>query len=125
MRILILLLSLVSFTVFGETLSFNVNDFEAKTFNVVSETTLTKTPIIQIDVDTEKYITFRGVYDGKQIGKTLIILESYITDSEYYFICENNKTHTIHSLTLNLFNKLIMLDNDDDFIEIYYLDLKY
>jgi len=108
---------------FSETLSFNVNDFEAKTFNVMVEQTIIETPISQIDVNTDSYITFRGILDGDQVGKTLVILQSYTNNLEYHFICEDSKTGTIHSVTLDLFNKLIILDNDNNFIEVYYLEL--
>jgi len=121
--LLILVVLSLCFNLFADNLSFSVNNFEAKTFNVMDDITINETPIIQIDVNTDAYITFRGMFDGKQVGKTLIILQSYSKDLEYHFICEDSNNKSIHSVTLDLYNKLIILDNDNDFIEVYYLEL--
>jgi hypothetical protein len=64
------------------------------------------------------------MFNNKQVGRTFEILNVYQDSLEYHIIAKDNKTHTTHSLTLNLFNKLIMLDNNN-FIEIYYLNLLY
>jgi len=118
----ILLVLLIVYISLSETLSFNVNYFEAKTFNVNIEQTINETPIQQIDINTDYYITLRGMFNGKQVGKTFTILDSYNKLLEYHFICEDDSSD-IYSITLDLFDKLIILNNTNNIIEIYYLEL--
>ena len=108
---------------FADNFSFRVTNFEAKSFNIMQEIVIEETPIIQIDINTDEYITFRGMFNGKQVGRTLTILSTVNDKLEYHFICKDTKTGSIHSITLDLFKKLIVLDNDNDFIEVYGLEL--